>query len=202
MRSLCFGLICTALLASPFGALAESASTTPLPPAVSAETRQFDFWLGEWNVTTLDGKPAGTNRIESVAGGRALLENWVGDPAAGNGMGKSLNAWNADKKQWQQFWVGSGGGVLELAGSLVGPSMVLRGDHEVGGRRTLERITWTPQADDSVRQLWEQSTDGGQTWSVAFDGHYAKKMPKAAASGAGGGGGSGGTLRWMYFLFM
>jgi hypothetical protein len=26
-----------------------------------------------------------------------------------------------------------------------------------------------------VRQLWEQSSDGGATWTVAFDGTYTKR---------------------------
>ncbi len=186
--------LCLTLLALGFVGTGVHAQT-PLPPA-PPETHQFDFWLGEWNVTTPDGKPAGTNRIESVSGGRALLENWTG---AGSGNGKSLNAWNAEKKTWQQFWVGNDGGVLELAGGLVDGSMLLRGDHTVNGKRTLERITWTPMPDGSVRQLWEQSTDDGKTWAVAFDGRYVKKTPPQNAAGGGGGAGSG---RRMYFLFM
>ena len=35
-----------------------------------------------------------------------------------------------------------------------------------------QRITWTPAADRSVRQLWESSTDRGKTWTVLFDGRY------------------------------
>ena len=139
----------------------------PLPP----ESRQFDFWIGEWNVTTPDGRPAGISKIEPIAGHTGLLENWTG---AGGGSGKSLNAYNRAKKQWQQFWVG-GGGVLELSGGLVEGRMVLSGEHDVGGKRMLERITWTPNPDGSVRQHWEQSTDGGKTWSTAFDGLYRKK---------------------------
>ena len=33
-------------------------------------------------------------------------------------------------------------------------------------KETIERITWTPNADGTVRQHWQQSTDGGATWSV------------------------------------
>ncbi len=141
------------------------------PPAVNHD---FDFWIGDWKVTTPDGKPAGTNRIDSVAGGRGLYENWEGDPAAGGGNGKSLNAYNPAKKQWQQFWVGGGGNVLELAGGLVEGKMVLTGEHDVRGRHLTERITWTPNADGSVRQLWDQSADGGKTWTTVFDGLYSK----------------------------
>ena len=40
---------------------------------------------------------------------------------------------------------------------------------------TLNRITWTPNKDGTVRQLWEASTDQGKTWQVAFDGLYRRK---------------------------
>ena len=33
-------------------------------PCESAAHRAFDFWIGEWNVHTPDGKLAGVNRIE------------------------------------------------------------------------------------------------------------------------------------------
>ncbi len=142
------------------------------PPALPPESRQFDFWLGEWEVTNPAGRPAGTSRIESVAGGAGLLEHWTG---AGGFTGKSLNAWNAAKKQWQQYWVGGDGGVLELRGGLADGRMVLTGEHLVKGVPRIERITWAPSPDGTVRQHWEQSTDGGKTWTTAFDGLYRRK---------------------------
>ena len=53
--------------------------------------------------------------------------------------------------------------------------MVLSAGHEGDGQRRIERITWTPNADGTVRQHWEQSTDGGKTWTTAFDGLYRRK---------------------------
>lgn len=152
--------------------LATSAiAQTPPKPVLPPEAHQFDFWIGEWAVTNPAGKVAGHSKIES-AYGAGVLENWTG---ARGSNGRSLNAYNAAKKQWQQFWVGSDGGVLELAGGMVNGQMVLSADHDVNGKPTTERITWTPNADGSVRQHWEQSTDGGKTWTTAFDGLYRKK---------------------------
>ena len=175
-----FPFIRTFAIASILAVLAATnlpAQTTPpaAPPPPAPVNHDFDFWLGEWNVTTPDGKPAGTSRIESIANGHGLLENWTGDPAAGGGNGKSLNSYNPATKHWQQFWIGSGGGVLELAGGLVNGSMVLTGMHTVHGSEVMERITWTPNADGSVRQHWEHSADGGKSWQTVFDGVYRKK---------------------------
>ena len=149
-----------------------SASAQAPPPVLPPESRQFDFWVGEWDVTNPAGKMAGQSKIELIAGGAGVLENWTG---AGGYTGRSLNAWNATQKEWQQYWVGSDGGVLQLVGGIVEGRMVLSAEREVRGQRRLERITWTPNADGTVRQHWEQSTDGGKTWTTAFDGLYRKR---------------------------
>lgn len=174
------------------------------PPAPPPESHQFDFWLGEWTVTNPAGKLAGTSRIESIAHGFGLLENWT---SAGGGSGKSLNTWNAAQHRWQQFWIGSDGDVLELAGGLDAQGrMVLSSEHDANGRHVIDRIAWTPNPDGSVRQLWEQSFDRGRTWQVAFDGHYVKtEAPKKVASAASepiaGGGGGGDSDRRPYWMF-
>ena len=43
----------------------------------------------------------------------------------------------------------------------------------------LDRITWTPEDDGTVRQVWEVSTDAGESWSVIFDGRYQRKSVPA-----------------------
>ena len=46
---------------------------TPKPaPCVASEYRQFDFWIGDWDVTVLNGKAAGTNLIKPILGGCVL----------------------------------------------------------------------------------------------------------------------------------
>jgi hypothetical protein len=44
-----------------------------------------------------------------------------------------------------------------------------------GGKKALQRITWSQLPGGKVRQFWESSTDGGKTWTVAFDGTYIRK---------------------------
>lgn len=168
--------VALALSAAALLAQTPAPASPPPPPPPAPVNHDFDFWIGDWNVTTPDGKPAGTNRIESVSNGHGLLENWVGDPAAGGGNGKSLNAFNRSTGQWQQFWVGAGGGVLELAGGRIDGKMVLIGSHIVNGQSLIERITWTPNSDGTVRQHWDQSRDAGKTWQTVFDGLYRKKL--------------------------
>jgi hypothetical protein len=147
-----------------------SAQTPPAPPP---ESRQFDFWIGDWEVFSSDGKKQGENRIERMADGWGLLENWT---AANGTTGKSLNTWTPRTKRWQQFWV-SAGGALELAGGLNDKGeMVLEGRFtRRDGQEQVNRITWTPNPDDTVRQHWQSSSDGGATWTTSFDGLYRKR---------------------------
>jgi hypothetical protein len=136
------------------------------------EHRAFDFWLGEWQVRTPDGKLAGVNRIAREYGGCVLHERY--DTGRGY-SGESLNIYDAGGKMWHQTWVDTSGTLLLLEGGLRGGSMVLEGK-TVGtdSQTTKHRITWTPAADGSVRQLWE-STDAKGQWSIAFDGQYTRK---------------------------
>jgi hypothetical protein len=168
----------------PFASLAPLLILLVLPGAALAqgqqgclapEYRQFDFWVGDWTVTTPKGTLAGTNRIESILGGCVLQEHWA---SSNGGDGTSLNMWNAADSTWRQVWMDAGGNLLELKGRLEGGSMVLTGTHATPGKpgsATIERVTWTPRDGGAVRQHWEASTDGGATWATQFDGLYQRK---------------------------
>ena len=46
--------------------------------------------------------------------------------------------------------------------------------HGANGSVTMHRITWTPNANGGVRQLWESTSAAGD-WTVAFDGTYTRQ---------------------------
>jgi hypothetical protein len=149
------------------------------PSCNTAEYRQFDFWLGNWEVfdysTGKKGEFAGTNNVVQLYGGCAIQENWVG---AGGDIGTSLNSYfNLDQK-WHQTWVDNSGYRLEIAGVFKDGKMILEGTHpgRAAGVTVLNRISWnTLSSPKEVRQLWERSRDAGKTWEVLFDGLYLKK---------------------------
>jgi hypothetical protein len=150
------------------------AAQTPPPSCAAAEYRQFDFWLGTWDVLNPQGKEIGTNTITLELNGCVLHEHW--ESIAGAHRGQSFNIYDRTSGRWHQTWVANNGNLLLFDGGLHDGNMVLEG-HATGpkGRPVENRITWSRGADGSVRQLWEQSTDGGTTWSVAFDGKYVKR---------------------------
>ena len=153
-------------------------------PCAGPVHRQFDFWVGTWDVTGPAGKFAGVNRIEPVDGGCALAESW--SSAGGGYTGRSLNSVGSDGR-WRQTWVDSSGLRLELVGGLVDGKMVLEGEtpaNEAGAPPVRNRITWSPEPEGRVRQHWETAVDGGKSYTTAFDGMY--HPVKTGASGQAG----------------
>jgi hypothetical protein len=153
-----------------------SEKATQAAACSSEKHRQFDFWIGEWNVTS-GGQQAGTNSVSLIQNGCVLQENWQG--AGEDGLsGTSFNIYDQANDKWHQTWVDSSGTLLELDGALVNGVMVLSGERPVrnGGGVALHRISFTPNEDGSVRQYWEASKDDGHTWSVLFDGLYVRQV--------------------------
>ena len=65
--------------------------------------------------------------------------------------------------------------MLTIEGRLVNGRMVLAGTTVAGnGVETMQRITWTPVAPDTVTQVWDQSSDGS-TWQTIFHGVYTRR---------------------------
>lgn len=167
-------IACAAMALGAVLAHAAIAQTQTPPTCASGEHRQFDFWIGVWDVYDPLGAHVGTNRIDPVLGGCVLEERWESLRSAHRGT--SYNIYDRTTGRWHQSWVDNGGLLLLLDGSLQEGRMVLAGTTvSRSGGETLNRITWTPLSPDSVRQLWETSGDGGSSWSVAFDGMYVRR---------------------------
>lgn len=137
--------------------------------------RQFDFWLGHWDVNEPGKDPVASNHILRVAGGCALLEAYRHDRGFN---GQSLSWYDAEKAQWRQLWLDSSGLQLKLAGGSPAPGqMRLEGKPRTleSGETVRDRITWTALDDGRVRQLWEISRDEGGRWQTVFDGYYQRQ---------------------------
>lgn len=143
------------------------------PDCSGAEYRQFDFWVGDWEVTDKDGNLQGHNTIKPLLNQCTLQENWQG---ATGSAGKSFNFYDRQSKQWHQTWIDNSGGVLYLDGQLEGDVMVLSGQR-LGrdGAPVLHRIKYTPLDDGGVEQYWQASKDDGKTWQDLFLGYYKKQ---------------------------
>ncbi len=158
-----------------------------LTPLVSAQEspcstdahRAFDFWVGDWEVFLADGRRVGENRISVREGGCLLLEEWKG---AAGGTGTSMSYYDPMSRRWVQLWMGAGS-LIRISGAMVDGSMSLVGEIiDVRSHRSLPfRGTWTPVKDGRVRQFFEQSEDGGESWTPWFEGFYVRREDGAAS---------------------
>jgi hypothetical protein len=168
-----------------FAALLQTAPAPPqaaAPPAIDctdARHTAFDFWLGDWEV-----RPTGTDVvvatsvISRAAGGCAIEENYHQTMNRAGGpidyRGQSLSVFDqANGGKWRQFYISSGGSVTAFEGHAVDGAIVLDAP---GAGGAMQRMTVAPQADGSVRQWGQTSTDGGRTWSAAgYDFTYRRR---------------------------
>lgn len=146
---------------------------TPLarPSCKEATFRQFDFWIGTWVVLS-GADTAGTNQVTLEEDGCIVHEHWKGSKG---GTGQSFNFYDRQDGKWHQVWVDNAGSVLRLSGELVGNQLRLTGETaRANGTKVFHRLSFTNNADGTVRQFWESSPDLGKTWTATFDGVYRK----------------------------
>src|ERR1051325_8984748 len=86
------------LLTGPANVAGQSQTSSPPAPPCEAQSeyKQFDFWVGTWNVEDTKGNAVGKTVIERLERGCILMENWTG---LKGGTGKSINFYdNASHK--------------------------------------------------------------------------------------------------------
>jgi len=165
------------LLALSLAATPAAAQALKGGPCDDAQHRQFDFWVGRWSVSpTGKDTVVAESLIEKLYAGCGVRENWM--PRNGQDGG-SLNAYVPAERAWRQTWVDSSGSRADFTGAWNGSAMVLSGSWpEADGRTRVVRMTYTPNADGSVRQFGEASHDGGETWAPDFDFTYRKPVAR------------------------
>jgi hypothetical protein len=166
---------------SPSPAATPAVAPTP-PPALmspacsSPQNRQFDFWLGEWDLVGNDGKKSAEDKVVQILGGCAVQENWT---AVKGGQGLSFSAYDPATKRWHQTLMDDSGAVLKLEGEFANGKMILVGQRpsqKEKGVTITHRIAWTPLPERrGVHEYWELSTNSGRTWRPVFEGTYVPR---------------------------
>jgi hypothetical protein len=168
---------------------ADEAPAAPAPPArpcAGPEFRQFDFWVGSWDLVSrrrlapdqeaLAADP-GTARdhVEVALDGCVLVQHW-GSGTTGLGLtGMSLSMYDPALPGWRQLWVDDQGSWIEFRGGLEDGRMVLRTERTVGGQPLVLRQVFTVVNPDSLDWSWERSADGGKTWRPNWQLSYRRR---------------------------
>jgi hypothetical protein len=120
-------------------------------------------------------RPSATSRISREHGGCVIREDYT---TRGGFTGMSMSFYDAVRKKWHQTWMGTDGTALYIEGGLDEQGAMILSNRNTPYYREGEpvnRISWLPHKDGSVRQHWQVSQDGGGTWRTVFDGNYVKK---------------------------
>jgi hypothetical protein len=158
------------ILAVLFAGQSHSADLIPTAQHAScstAEYRQFDFWLGDWDAFDVGGTtPVARVRVDSLLEGCVLRENYEG---ADGHKGQSLSIYDRSRKVWHQSWVTNRGELLTIEGKFENGEMVLSGaDLTADGKERRVRGIWKPEGAE-VRETAVTSTDAGKIWTPWFD---------------------------------
>jgi len=140
----------------------------------------LDFWIGNWNVYDSSGSIIGTNNIEKILNGCAVMENWIDSDGS---EGKSLFYVDNYSNKWKQVWVTDnanypfGQKEKELI-SFGSDSVIFMGRINYNGKTILDRTILYKELDGNVVQVIQLSRNNAETWKTLFKGIYIKKENK------------------------
>jgi len=151
-------------------------------PCSSADARQFDFWLGDWDLSwpaeqtggEEGERQTGTNRITRLFGDCVIEENFATDD--GKLSGHSVSVYDERARLWRQTWVDSSGGYLVFTGGLDGGDMELRTQPvPEGGETKVQRMVFSQITANSLEWSWQGSRDDGSRWTELWNICYRRR---------------------------
>ena len=152
------------------------------------EARQFDFWIGIWDVNLrmrqedLSWRDSIRARahIHRILDGKAILELWDSEPI----KGFSIRFFDREADEWV-LWLNWPGQNRSGGSGLTGRFRHGRGEFfsefKTGdGKPGISRYTFSDITDDSLR--WDDafSVDGGKTWSANWIMEFTRKRDAPA----------------------
>jgi hypothetical protein len=156
-------------------AVPASAATDSESCATNPQSRQLDYWLGDWSVTYPGAPAASSSTVSLTLDKCVVLENWSGSKGH---KGQNMFAYSADDKKWHGMFADNEGRVHVFEGKVDAGGAEFYGPSQgPNGESVLNRIRIVRKGPNEVEQTWEKSSDNGTTWSKAFSGEYSRKNP-------------------------
>lgn len=159
--------------------MGQSSTSAPTNSCSAPQQKQFDFWVGEWDLTWPGQNAAetghGTNSVKRILDGCVVQENFSGADAM-HLRGTSVSAFDTKAGKWKQTWVDNEGGYLDFVGEFKDSQMILqREGARPDGTKILQRMVWKNITGNGFDWSWEASRDGGKTWQINWPIHYKRK---------------------------
>jgi hypothetical protein len=139
-----------------------------LDAAAHPEWRQLDYWVGEWEVFSADGKKSSDVSVTKVVNTCGLQEVWkAARGSTGDGLG--LSTYNQRTNKWEYFWVSGAGATSHFDGTLQPDGMHFRLVQPMpGGALRLRHWTLIKRPDGKIDELSMGSDDDGVTWKQEY----------------------------------
>ena len=172
-------IIVFALIASSLALTGSaSAATGPGTCAADPETRQLDYWVGNWSTTNpgASSSSAAGSKVSLSLDKCVFVEHW--DSGKGHVAEKTF-AYSPDDKNWYGMFVDNEGrahvftqgkvtsGTAEFDGPSRGPN----------GEAVLNRLKVVRQGANKVEESWEKSMDNGASWKLVYRAEYTRANP-------------------------
>ncbi|MEO0882118.1 MAG: hypothetical protein AAFY34_05250 [Pseudomonadota bacterium] len=167
-------LVGTGLASVPYGlAQTDAEDAGPIiEPCAQPIYREFDFWVGTWDVTNRDGVLQGRNIITREEQGCLVLERWT---SATGGTGQSYNSVDPVSGLWRQVWVSAAANIDYSGGRTAAGGIRLEGEITYrNGTKFPFRGEWIPEADGTVLQTFQQFNPETRNWDQWFTGIYTR----------------------------
>jgi len=190
-------LLATAIGLSGGPTLELSAQDFPASASLPEEARQFDFWVGEWDVDlrvrqpdlTWEDEHTAVAKIFPILSGKAVLELWNETREEGI-KGYSVRYFDPGLEEWV-LWLNWPGPDRSGSSSLTGSFRHGRGEFFAtrrgrDGSETISRYTFSDITEESLR--WDDafSTDGGESWTHSWIMEFTRIGPKPTLEPDGG----------------
>ena len=140
--------------------------------AVSDEKRQFDFWIGTWELTWGDDQ-SGTNHVEAILDGQVIQENFDGQPSIPL-KGISLSTYDVVLHKWRQTWVDNEGSYIDLIGEFKDNQMMLSTQRQAGDAMIQFRMIFYNITANEFDWNWERLNNENM-WVSVWQIHYRRK---------------------------
>lgn len=150
-------------------------------PCSTPEARQFDFWLGDWDLTwpadqmggESDEIGRGRNSLTRLFDDCVIEENFMTEDAGFRGH--SVSVYDVNAGLWRQTWVDSAGGYISLTGGMEDSVMVLATEPKATESGVvIHRMVFGDIESDSLEWAWQRTADGGGTWSDLWNISYRR----------------------------
>lgn len=169
--------------------MAGAAPASATPACDFPEARQFDFWIGEWDVLNRYRSDRGgfveagraTNKVFAILDGCAVVELWDGYLGRNHFHGFSVRAYDREKDAWVLVlnWPAPNRPLFStLHGAFRhGRGEFFKEDADSAGNPIITRFTFSDITPASLRWNDGISRDGGKTWETRWIMEFTRRDP-------------------------